>query len=1252
MNTSPLSPRKALNKALLKVKPKRTEIELFKTNLISLLDSIREDEHEEFHKNLVIDFLKNTWYKDRHFVNTKGRNDLVIHNGPKSDSTVGVIIEAKSPTKKAEMVSVGHLNRKALHELVLYYLRERITHNNLAVKHLVITNINEWFLFDAVTFDRIFAQNKVLVDQFKDFEAKQLSEIKTDFFYKSIAEPFIASLTSEIEYTHFNLQDYLKPLRNADKTDDAKLIALFKILSPEHLLKQPVANDGNSLNRHFYSELLHIIGLTEIKDKGKKLIQRAKDGERNPASLLEAAVVQLDSLDKITRLKNPSQYGANTSERLFNVALELTITWVNRILFLKLLEAQLLTYHKGDRTYAFLNSETIKDYDDLQTLFFQVLARRHEERNGDVKSLFAKVPYLNSSLFEPTEFEQDMISISNLSNGKTIPILGATVLKTADGKKRTGSMETLDYLFAFLDAYDFSSEGTDEIQEESKTLINASVLGLIFEKINGYKDGSFFTPSFITMYMCRETIRKAIVQKFNEVKGWNCASIDDVYDKIEDRREANEIVNSLTICDPAVGSGHFLVSALNELIAVKSDLKILMARDGKRLKEYQVDVVNDELIVTDEDGELFEYKPRDRESQRVQEALFHEKQTLIENCLFGVDINPNSVKICRLRLWIELLKNAYYKNETELETLPNIDINIKCGNSLVSRFALDADLKQALKKSRYNIDTYRVAVATYRNAVSKDEKREMERLIADIKSDFRSDIASNDPKVKKLAKLSGELTVLTTQTQLFEQTKKEKSDWTKKVDQLTLDIRKLETEIEEIRSNKIFENAFEWRFEFPEVLNEEGDFVGFDVVIGNPPYIRQEEFTDIKDYLKSRFVTYAGTADLYVYFVEQSFNTLRKGGFFSFIIPNKWLRTGYGTAMRNYLNQLSIDSITDFGDLPVFEEATTYPSVIEASKQPSSGKIWATNLSTLIYPEGLGKFIADNRFEVISTSLSPECWTLSESRSQKLLDKLRHKGVPLSEYTQGHIYRGVLTGLNEAFVIDEATRNQLINEDTTSKELIKPFLAGRDIKRYERPLSNKYLIFSKRGVDINRYPAISKHLMRFRASLEPKPLNHDEAISGIWKGRKSGSYKWYEIQDAVDYHNEFEKPKIIYPNICRRPEFTLDLEKNYANQKCFIITNYSLTLLGILNSNLYLFLFKSILPKLRGDFYEPSYAYLKDFPVMSVNSPEIDILVSECLEMKKINPTADTTEIEYKIDKLVYQLFELTEEEIRIVEGA
>jgi len=894
MILNPLKPRKALNKAFLKVKPNRTEIEHFKANLIQLLDRTNDTESEEFHKNLVIDFLKKTYYEPNHFINTKGRNDLVIHNGDKASSSVGVIVEAKKPTNKSEMVSPEKLNVKAFHELVLYYLRERITHKNLEVKHLVITNMHEWFIFDGVTFDRLFAQNKHLVIQFNEFEGGRLADTKTDFFYKQIAEPFVADISSAIEFAYFNLHDYQNPLRNDDKADDNKLIALFKLLSPEHLLKLPFTNDSNSLDKRFYTELLHIIGLTETKEGGKKLINRNKESERITGSIIEDAIIQLDSLDKLNRLEKPGQFGSSQAERLFNVALELSITWINRILFLKLLEAQLITYHKGDSSYSFLNLEKIKNYDDLNSLFFQVLARKFDERNPDEKAVFEKVPFLNSSLFEPTDLEHTTLFISNLRDDKHIPIITSTVLKNEQGKKRTGNLPTLEYLFEFLNAYDFSSEGSEEIQEENKKLINASVLGLIFEKINGYKDGSFFTPGFITMYMCRETIRKAVVQKFNETKNWNCTNLDEIYDKIEDRKEANDIINSIKICDPAVGSGHFLVSALNEMIAVKNDLRILQDRNGKRLKEYHLEVVNDELIVTDEDGELYEYNPHSKESQRVQESLFHEKQTIIENCLFGVDINPNSVKICRLRLWIELLKNAYYVqveralSQPTLETLPNIDINIKCGNSLVSRFVLNSDLKQALKKSKWTIDSYRMAVDTYRNAENKEQKREMERLIASIKTDFRSEITLNDPKAKRLRKLSGELFQLTNQGQLFELSDKEKADWNIKVELLTAETNKLEAEIEAIKANKIFENAFEWRFEFPEVLNDEGDFVGFDVVIGNPPYGATFNENE-KEYIRNTFKSYKYKFDSYVYFIEEGLNVLKPNGVLEYITPILWL---------------------------------------------------------------------------------------------------------------------------------------------------------------------------------------------------------------------------------------------------------------------------------------------------------------------------------------------------------------------------
>ena len=323
-----------------------------------------------------------------------------------------------------------------------------------------------------------------------------------------------------------------------------------------------------------------------------------------------------------------------------------------------------------------------------------------------------------------------------------------------------------------------------------------------------------------------------------------------------------------------------------------------------------------------------------------------------------------------------MLKNAYYKKETEQETLPNIDINIKCGNSLISRFDLDADLSKALKESKWNIDSYRIAVDTYRNAQNKEQKREMEKIIHDIKNDFRSEISSNDPKVKRLQKVKGELFLLTNQTQMFEMSKKEKAAWNKKLEKLAKESKKLETEIREIKDNKIYENAFEWRFEFPDVLDDTGEYVGFDVVIGNPPYIRQEEIKEIKPYLQNNYKTYTGTADLFVYFVERGISVLRQKGQFVYILPNKWMRAGYGEKLREFLLEQNIDSIVDFGDLPVFEEATTYPCILEIAKGKGGSYFKSAEVEKLTFNKGLADYLIEGFFEVDSRLLQPNGWTL------------------------------------------------------------------------------------------------------------------------------------------------------------------------------------------------------------------------------------------------------------------------------------
>jgi Alw26I/Eco31I/Esp3I family type II restriction m6 adenine DNA methyltransferase len=995
------------------------------------------------------------------------------------------------------------------------------------------------------------------------------------------------------------------------------------------LLKLPFANDSNSLDKTFYTELLHIIGLTETKEGGKKLIQRKKEGERNAGSLMESAIIQLDTLDKISRLDKPSQFGKNNQERLFNVALELSITWVNRILFLKLLEAQLIKYHKGDKQYAFLNLDKVKDFDDLNNLFFSVLARKPEDRNESVKNIFTHVPYLNSSLFEPTEIEQTCLFISQLNEGN-IPVLSTSVIKDSNGKKRTGELTAMEYIFEFLNAYDFASEGSEEIQEDNKRLINASVLGLIFEKINGYKDGSFFTPGFITMYMCRETIRRAVVQKFNETKGWNCTNLNDLYDRIDDRQEANNIVNSLKICDPAVGSGHFLVSALNEIITIKSELRILTDRDGKRLKEYHVEVENDELIVTDEDGKLFEYNPTNHESQRIQEALFHEKQTIIENCLFGVDLNPNSVKICRLRLWIELLKNAYYHvpmvethgraSLPELETLPNIDINIKCGNSLISRYALDTDIKKALKGSKWTIDTYRVAVMTYRNAASKNEKRAMERLINEIKNDFVSEIALNDKRLITLNTLRGELYKLSNQTQLFEMTKNEKAKFNKDVEEKTTKIAKLDAELEEIRNNKIYENAFEWRFEFPEVLNDEGDFVGFDVVIGNPPYglfnkkqnqkISLTVEDQIIEVLKNEYPeATGGVINAARIFYAFGLRISSKDSYQAMIIPYGILTDTTSVQLRKKLlfehSILKIEAFPerDNANKRVFEDVKMSTAILITSKlHIDHGIDIGVSYERSIEKNNRALFDPN---ELIKLNPNLIQIPLTDSESFKLLVKL----YSISEIRKLGSISSCLTG-----EVDMTFGKNALTKSITDKKLFK-------------------------GVQIDKYVEKNKTEEISQGEIEYLNLSLFEK-----------TYSGKKLSDSDN--NRIAMQGLTGVNEKNRLKATIIEKGRYLANSCnYILPQKELDLeliLAFLNSRLMNFIFKAKSTSSNVNGYE-----VDDLPII-INptfNNQLKSIVLNILSLKKINITTDTSSLESEIDQLVYQLYGLTEEEIGIVEG-
>ena len=1229
---------KSLNKAYRQVPVDRPVFDCFIAQLRKYYEQISVIDTEEKLKGDLMDFLKFTFYRQDYKVSPSGDIDCAIHLGVNSTDPIGVIIEVKKPTNTNEMITKEDLNRKALQELLLYYLRERHTNKNIQLKQLIITNIYEYFVFDAQEFERFFYSNKKLIKHFEDFNSGALTSDKTDFFYREIASAFIAKVVDQITYTWFDIRKYKSFL---DTGNDKRLIELFKFFSPEHLLKKRFQNDSNSLNTKFYSELLYIIGLEEVveRESNKHIITRRKEGERNQASILENAITILDTEDWLDNVKERSSFGKDRQEQLFGVALALTIGWVNRVLFLKLLEAQLVNYHKGDENYAFMRPSVIPDYDELNKLFFQVLAKRVADRPESINAKYGKVPYLNSSLFEIGPLERQTIRISSLDNSE-LPLFSGTVLK--DGQKpRYANLPTLRYLLEFLDAYNFASEGSEEVQEQAKTLINASVLGLIFEKINGHRDGSVFTPGAVTMYMSREAIRQTVVRRFNEELGWSCKNYEALRNKdIEDYDKANAIIDSLRICDPAVGSGHFLVSILNEIIRTKYDLGILIDDSGKRIKkqDYTIDIENDELLVSDVDGNPVSYNPGNQESQRIQETLFNEKRKIIENCLFGVDLNPNAVNICRLRLWIELLKNAYYTKESgysELETLPNIDINIKVGNSLLYRFDLGQDISEILRKNGITISEYRKAVSDYKNAHNKEEKRNLEDYLRQIKGNLRTQIGLKDPKVVSLNKLKGELDNLLA-PQLFEISKKEKAHRDKQVKELQVKIGKIQAEVDEIRDNKIFIGAFEWRIEFPEVLDEDGRFVGFDCVIGNPPYIQLQKMGADADALqKMNYETYERTGDIYCLFYEMGLKLLKPGALLSFITSNKWMRAGYGKSLREHLSsKYNPTLLIDFANNKIFESATVLVNILSLEKCDNQGQTLSCSVEDGLDVSKLSDYVQTHI--QVSSFQTDDAWSILSEIELSIKRKIEEAGVPLKDWDV-EMYRGVLTGYNDAFIITSSKREEILlncaddSERERTADIIRPILRGRDIRRYGYEWADLWLINTHNGVKdslerikIEDYPAIKQHLDYYWDKIESRADKGDTP---------------YNLRNCA-YVDEFSKPKIIWGNLNARGSYAMAPENMFINAPACMIVPGSQYLLAVLNSKVADYYIRNLGVVRNGGFFEYKPMFVEQIPVPQ---PQDDVVTS--IE-ELLNSKAPDSQKEKKLEEIVESMFDFTEKEL------
>ena len=981
----------------------------------------------------------------------------------------------------------------------------------------------------------------------------------TDYIYNAIIKPKVEEIESKLQFTYLDLKRFEKNIGSEDILNNKYFVSAYKLFSPVHLLKQPFKSDHNTLNKNFYKELLYIMGVEEIVDKETHKIIRLKENNQD-YSLLEQTYAKLEDYSSVT-----------DEEKRFETALGLVLIWVNRILFLKLLESQLKSFNI-DTDVKFLNTEHINDYDGLNDLFFKVLAKPLKERSKELDMQFPNVPYLNSSLFEMSKIEETYFAVSGIRLGE-MEIYKQTVLKDDKGRKRTGKIKTLDYFLSFLDAYDFGAEHSSEnslIHENSKTLINASVLGLIFEKINGYKDGSFFTPGYITQYICHKTLRRAVVDKFNKLKGWNCADFEDLKDRIEYgqrevRIEANQIINSIKICDPAVGSGHFLVSALNELIAIKSELGVLQDRQEqpKRIKDYDVRVEQDELVISDEDGDYFKYNPSDTTSQRIQEALFEEKQEIIENCLFGVDLNPKSVEICRLRLWIELLKNAYYyRNEDGkrvLQTLPNIDINIKCGNSLASNHPVCIGRKvNNIDGAQASIRDYKWYVREYKRCRSKALKRKVNDNITLIKSKL----------------------LPTRQYNLFE---------------------------ENISANfrdeyNIKKQTLEWMIEFPEVLSDDGTFEGFDVIIGNPPYINLEKLKvdssiyasmhriDEKGITQKTYQTHDSQGDLYTLFIERGLHLLRNGGHLSYIVPNKWEKVKYGRPLRELFLNKNLYQLIDFGNNQIFEDATTYTCIIRMKKEQNRGTL-SHSLLNIINPETLVDSIEECN-EVFETSLIDNgIWTISSRYSFDMISKCKKQMSTLGKYVGGESYRGILTGLSSAFILSKVEADQIINKDVTSKKVLRPFLQGRGLKSYVQAIPGSFLIFipkgfTAQGMSINRdiepLPAEEKAWEWFKNSY-PAISERLEPFKNKAKKRTDKGDYWWELR-ACAYYDKFAEPKIFYQKFQVKPCFIYDENNIFFNDSMWFLSVSDKSLLALLCSRIGWWLISEYCPRIQNGY--------------------------------------------------------------------
>ncbi|ELF8355924.1 class I SAM-dependent DNA methyltransferase [Campylobacter jejuni] len=1231
----------------------QNEFDIFNKALMQYLERLEssQSENEDYLvANALSPFLTMLNFKTHIKTKQKGKSEIDLSiSKDEFSKDLEVLIEAKKPNSK-EFITHTKVNSKALHETILYYFRNR--EYSFSLKFIIITDFYKFYIFKISEFEELFYKSPSFLKLFEEFcNPNSLFKGNTEEFYKEVAKL--------IENSKENLKGFLIDLtflKDKQKSNFKKLASIYKTFHRDFLLSEFNPNDANSLNNAFYKELLYILGLCESKQNSKLIIAKSEESKEEQGTFYTAINSKL-------------------KEENFETILKLLILWLNRILFLKLIESNLVRFN-DDKNLKFLNFKKIPDFDKLSELFFEVLAKEKSTRK---KSEFAYLPYLNSSLFEKQSIE-NTLEISSLSNDLKLFYYKNTVLKDDKCKAKKGQVGLLEYLFEFLDSFDFGSDDEQSEILSQKELISSSVLGNVFEKLNGYKEGSFYTPSFITSYMCKESITKVVLDKFNAQFDLDAKNISELRKSLrkEDKKAQKELLNSIKICDPAVGSGHFLVSALNVMLSIYDELNLFD-------EEFYLEVQNDEILITNHKGEFIEYKrpktPKDK-AHLIQQELFHTKKDIIENNLFGVDINPNSCEITKLRLWIELLKHSFYQsfddgNYHDLKTLPNIDINIKCGNSLVSYFETGKSLSH-YPNIKERINKYKRIVKDYKEGFYTDKShinQEIKNLKISFKNfcfadKFKKEMKGFNDKCEKYSKKYGNFLAINDENlKFFVSANLTLFDFDEK--EATKEFANLKKEYDNI-FNLESNHPFEWRFEFPEILDDDGNFKGFDLIIGNPPYIKEAENKELFANTK-KLRTYQGKMDIWYHFVGRGFDMLKNNGYLAFIATNNWITNSGAKKLRNIvLEESQILSLVDFSSFMVFDSASIQTMIMsfQKIKPPKNYEFHFAKITTQtpIYEDALSllKNEKTQNNEILKINLTPKKFidkTLNFTKSdyEELFNKIQKYGkfyLEEKEVANGihphydFINNRINSNHNFAFKIGQGIfglseeEKEKLKLTKLENNLVKPYYDTQNfLKFFFKKNNHQWLIYTnssfKNPNSMDNYPNLKKHLDKFK-----KVITSDNKPYGLHRARDEKFFTG--------------SPRIVALRKCvGEPKFSYVDFDCYVSATFYVIKTQRINvkyLTAILNSKLIAFWLKHK-GKMQGNNYQIDKEPLLNIPIVTINSKnqkiadELINLVDEILKAKEQDKNANTSPLEEKINNMVYKIYNLTEEEIKTIEG-